>query len=121
MFRCNALSHLARQKLYRNKNAKEIFCIEMVMSFVGHVRGHYFKFDNFSCFENCFKHFSQRSTWRQVSFFTRLSNFTKSNNLKLGVNIFSFTTSEKLKTIKKTTQINLVQSFRLARGIKKVI
>ena len=101
MFRCNVLSHLARQKLGRNKNAKEIFCIGIIMSFVGHVRGHYFKFDNFSCFENCFKHFNQRSTWRQVSFFIRFDNFTKSNNLKLGVKFFSLTTSENLKTIKK--------------------
>merc|ERR1712078_417341 len=106
IFRCNVLSHLLRQKLGRNKNTKEIFCIEMVMSFGGHVRGHHFKFDNFSFFENCFKHFSQRSTWRQVSFFTRFDIFTKSNNLKLGVKFFSCITSEKLKTIKNKHKTN---------------
>ena len=106
MFMCNVLSHLARQKLGRNKNTKDIFCIEMVMSCVGHVRGHCFKFDTFSFFENCFKHFSQRSTWRQVSFFIRFGNFTTSNNMKRGVKCFPLQHLKKKKKTNKNQKIN---------------
>ena len=122
MFYVFALSHLARQKLGRNKNTKEIFCIEMVMSFVGHFRGHYFKFDNFHLLKIA-SHTSVNV--RLGAKFPSLLDLTTLQNRTTWNLASSFSPLQHLKnwkqTKQKTKQINLVQSFRLKRGFKKVV